>query len=90
MHSAIKRDENAQPHREELLTTGSPDQNLDGVARPGGGQPSSNAASGTEDWRELARRIQNETDPAVMLELVQQLIFKLDAKNSHKTGRKQR
>jgi hypothetical protein len=88
MMSASKRDKRLQPREE--LTAGSSDQNSDRAALPGGGQPSSNAASATEDWRELAHRIQNETDPAVMLELVQQLVARLDAKNPLETGRKQK
>jgi len=33
----------------------------------------------TGDWRDLARRIQNEKDPIKMIELVQELIARLDA-----------
>ncbi len=62
------------------------DENSNGVALPGDGQSCSNPASATEDWRELALRIQNEADPAVMLELVRQLLAKLDAKNPPRTG----
>jgi len=31
-----------------------------------------------EDWRELALRVQQETDPQKMIELVQQLVAKYD------------
>jgi len=31
------------------------------------------------DWRDLARQIQNETDPIKMIELAQKLIATLDA-----------
>jgi hypothetical protein len=37
------------------------------------------------DLRELARRIQDETDPAKMIELVQQLIAEFDEQQSRKT-----
>ncbi len=30
------------------------------------------------DWRDLARRVQNEKDPQKMLELAQKLVAKLD------------
>jgi hypothetical protein len=33
---------------------------------------------GPEDWRELARKIERETDPNKMIELVQELIAKFD------------
>jgi hypothetical protein len=41
-------------------------------------------ASGLEDWRDLARRIQNETDSTVMIDLIQQLLTKLDAEAAGK------
>jgi hypothetical protein len=34
--------------------------------------------SKNEDWRELARRIQQETDPETVLELARELIAKFD------------
>ena len=33
---------------------------------------------GTETWRDLARRIEKETDPAKVMELARRLIAKLD------------
>lgn len=43
--------------------------------------------SASESWRELVRRIQNETDPGVMIELTHELIAKLDAEKSRKLSR---
>ena len=37
-----------------------------------------------EDWRELARQIQEEKDPQKMIELVQQLIAKFDEQQALK------
>jgi len=34
------------------------------------------------DWRDLARQIQNETDPIKMIELAQELVARLDAEQS--------
>jgi hypothetical protein len=39
---------------------------------------------GPEDWRELARKIQQETDPNRMIELVQELIAKFDEERLRK------
>ena len=39
-----------------------------------------------EDWRELARQIQEEKDPHKMIELVQQLIAKFDEQQARKTS----
>jgi hypothetical protein len=63
--------------------------------RPAGGPvplpDKDTAADGASaDWRELARRIQQETDSGVMLDLVQELITKLDEQNSRKLARKQK
>lgn len=53
------------------------------------GEGNASPVTGSEDWRELARRIQQETDSGVMLELVQQLIDKLDEdKLRRPSGRK--
>ena len=69
MTRAIKPDGNAQPPQ-ELPPAGLPEQQrADGHSK-------------VEHWRDLARRIQNETDPDVMIELIQQLVVKLDAKKS--------
>lgn len=58
------------------------------TASPG---PVTTAANGASaDWRELARRIQQETDSGVMLELVQELITKLDQEKSRTLGGKQK
>lgn len=56
-------------------------QQPDGSAPDGDGKTAVNGA----DWRELARRIQNESDSSVMMDLVQQLIVKLDEEKSRKT-----
>jgi hypothetical protein len=37
-----------------------------------------------EDWRQLAERVQQETDPNRMIDLVQQLITKLDEQKLRK------
>jgi hypothetical protein len=37
-----------------------------------------------KDWRELAERVQQETDPNRMIELVQQLITKFDEEKLRK------
>jgi hypothetical protein len=52
-------------------------------------QPEDRAASG-KGWRELAMRIQNEPDPSVMIELVQELIAKLDSEKSRRQRRHQK
>jgi hypothetical protein len=36
------------------------------------------------DWRNLALRVQQETDPKKMIELAQQLVDKLDEKKSRR------
>jgi hypothetical protein len=46
------------------------------------------AGSPSESWRELAQRIQKESDPNVMIELTQELMAKLDAEKARKQGRK--
>jgi hypothetical protein len=43
-----------------------------------------NSISTPEDWRELAERVQQEQDPNRMIELVQQLITKLDEEKLRK------
>lgn len=50
-------------------------------AAPGGG---------SEGWRDLAHRIQQETDSGVMLELVQQLIDKLDEEKLRRPSARKR
>jgi hypothetical protein len=49
-------------------------------------QPAENKTcqNSTESWRELAERIQKETDPAVMIELTHELLDKFDAEKSQK------
>ena len=42
------------------------------------GRPSADGKPSDDDWRELARQIQQETDPNMMIELVQELIAKFD------------
>ena len=71
MTRAFKRDGDAQPWK-ELPVAGLREQ------KPGDSQ------SPVEDWRDLARRIQHETDSNVMIELIQQLVVKLDAEKSRK------
>jgi len=43
--------------------------------------------TGNEDWRELARQIQEEKDPQKMIELVQQLIATFDEEQLRKGSR---
>jgi hypothetical protein len=43
---------------------------------------SHSASSHIDDWRELARRIQEESDSSKLVNLVQQLIAKFDEQNS--------
>jgi sensor domain CHASE-containing protein len=43
-----------------------------------------NGISTQQDWRELAERVQQETDPNRMIDLVQQLITKLDEEKLRK------
>lgn len=38
------------------------------------------------DWRDLAREIQNETDPIKMIELAQELVARLDAEQLRNGG----
>ena len=46
------------------------------------GHNSLSAASHVDDWRELARRIEQEPDASKIVNLVQQLIAKFDEQNS--------
>lgn len=55
-----------------------------GVILPADRQHAGNGALAVEDWREIARRIEKETDTKVMMDLIQQLITKLDADNFRK------
>lgn len=49
------------------------------------GNPKENDGDQTKgDWRELALRVQQETDPKKMIELTVQLIAKLDEKKDGK------
>ena len=41
----------------------------------------------TGDWRDLARQIQNEKNPFKMIELVQELIVRLEAEQSRNAVR---
>jgi hypothetical protein len=43
-----------------------------------------NGISTQEDWRKLAERVQREPDPNLMIDLVQQLITKLDEERLRK------
>jgi hypothetical protein len=43
-----------------------------------GGDTTSPSANRAEDWRDLARQIQEETDSTKLISLVQQLIAKFD------------
>jgi hypothetical protein len=56
------------------------DKNLDGALRASGdGVPMPEDSTSTQaDWRDLALRVQVENDPGKMVELVQQLIAKID------------
>jgi hypothetical protein len=47
--------------------------------------PGKNGGGDTADWRELAQRIEKEDDSGKMIELVQQLIDKLDEEKLPKT-----
>ena len=40
-----------------------------------------------EDWRELARRVQQENDPEKMMELVHELLAKLDEEKVRRSPR---
>jgi hypothetical protein len=40
-----------------------------------------------EDWRELAQRIQDENDPEKMMELVHELLAKLDEEKLRRSAR---
>jgi hypothetical protein len=79
MESQSKSDGSSQ-RQEELSQASSFPLSKDdsGIFCPGENEAFANQNSPAEDWRELARRIQDESDPAVMVELVQQLISKLD------------
>lgn len=82
-----KRDPLTQQSHES--TTGAPpNKNPDSPLLVGGGKGSTHGASG--DWRALAQRIQHETDSSVIVDLVQQLIAKLDEEKSRKLGRQQK
>ena len=55
-----------------------------------GHAPAKDGDASSEDWRELAQRIQRETDSVVMMDLVQQLIIKLDEQKLRKQGSEQK
>jgi len=55
-----------------------------------GQAPAKDGEASSEDWRELAQRIQRETDSVVMMDLVQQLITKLDEQKLRKQGFEQK
>jgi len=63
-----------------------PEKDARGVVHPVDGHGQDGDAT-VEDWRDLARRIQNETDSNAMIEMIQQLIAKLDAAQLRKKGR---
>jgi hypothetical protein len=48
------------------------------------GTPDKNGDGNSADWRELAQRIEKEEDSGKMIELVQQLIDKLDEEKLRK------
>lgn len=54
-----------------------------GNGTPGNGTPG-NGGANTADWREIAQRIEKEDDSGKMIELVQQLIDKLDQEKVQK------
>jgi hypothetical protein len=73
---------------EKFLQAGSVKQEPEGAKRPGGDDgATAEGLSVSPDWRELARRIQDETDAHQMLELVQQLVDKLDEEKLRKNLR---
>ncbi|HTZ97609.1 MAG TPA: hypothetical protein VMB18_14505 [Terriglobales bacterium] len=82
MTSARKRND-VSSVRENLPPVTSPEPPQIVPNRPPG-NTSSVHSSASESWRELAQRIQQETDPAVMIELTHQLIAELDAEKSRK------
>jgi hypothetical protein len=49
--------------------------------------PTSDGVPSQDDWRDVARMIQQETDPQKMVELVQQLITRFDDEKSRKSPR---
>lgn len=65
------------------------DKNLDGGLRASGdGFPTPEDSTSTQaDWRALAQRVQAENDPGKMIELVQQLIAKIDEERLQKPFR---
>lgn len=59
-------------------------------AGSGAGQnpnPTSDGVPSQDDWRDVARMIQQETDPQKMVELVQKLITRFDDEKSRKSPR---
>lgn len=82
MTSARKRNEDSSV-QEQMSAVPAPE-----AARIFPGLPPANKSSvpssPTESWRELAQRIQKETNPAVMIELTHELIAKLDEEKSRK------
>lgn len=76
-----KRETRPLPHATADILS---DKKTDGRAPAKDGNPAHDGASA--DWRELARRIQLETDSGVMLELVEQLITKLDQEKAPRPG----
>lgn len=82
-----KRDTRTPPQPSPVSLATSPRKSPAGSVS---GDDKTAAASASADWRELARRIQQETDSGVMLDLVQQLITKLDEEKARKPSRKQK
>lgn len=93
MNNQTASDQNLQ-EPQELFPSGSDDKISNGaapqghaehsgcdVAIPADGQHSGNCALAADDWRDIARRIEKEPDSKVMMDLIQQLIAKLDAKS---------
>jgi hypothetical protein len=84
MNSAMKTNDGSIQSEENMLTqndTAKVNAIQETILLPGE-NASSPSAKRAEDWRDLARQIQEETDSTKIVYLVQQLIAKFDEQNA--------
>lgn len=84
MHSTMKTNDGSIQSEENMLPqndTAKINVIQETILLPGA-NTSSPSANRAEDWRDLARQIQEETDSTKIVELVQQLISKFDEQNA--------
>jgi hypothetical protein len=85
MNSIPQRNDDSRKSDSPFLQQNEParvDSTQETVMLTSGDNSLSAASHIGDDWRELARRIQHETDSSKIVSLVQQLIAKFDEQNS--------